>query len=59
MKYLKSINDFINEKVEAYPVRLVSGHDDILVKYEFDDDILLGKIHTESGEEIDIHKGPM
>lgn len=37
MKYLKSIRDLINEKIEAYPVRLVSGNDNFLVKYEFED----------------------
>jgi len=37
MKYLKSITELLNEKIEAYPVRLVSGSDDFLVKYEFED----------------------
>jgi len=43
----------------TYLFEIIYNENRIVVKYSFEDVILLGMIHTESGEEIDIHNGPM
>ncbi len=36
----------------------MGGKNRIVVRYDYEDVVLLGMIHTKSGEEIDIHNGP-
>lgn len=43
----------------TYLFEIIYDENRIVVKYSFEDIILLGMIHTESGVEIDIHNGPM
>jgi RNA ligase len=46
-------------KEYTYLFEIIFEQNRIVVKYDFEDVILLGMIHTESGDEIDIHNGPM
>jgi hypothetical protein len=42
----------------TYLFEILFDDNRIVVRYDFEDVVLLGMIHTKSGEEIDIHNGP-
>jgi hypothetical protein len=42
----------------TYLFEIIYNDNRIVVRYNYEDVVLLGMIHTKSGEEIDIHNGP-
>lgn len=42
----------------TYLFEVIYNDNRIVVRYDYEDVVLLGMIHTKSGEEIDIHNGP-
>jgi len=42
----------------TYLFEIIYNDNRIVVRYDYEDVVLLGMIHTKSGEEIDIHNGP-
>ena len=62
VKGLQILSDYQYKKLHngyTYLFEIIYSENRIVVKYDFEDVILLGMINTESGEEIDIHNGPI
>jgi RNA ligase len=62
VKGLQILSDYQYQKLHkdyTYLFEIIYNENRIVVKYDFEDVILLGMINTKSGEEIDIHNGPI